>query len=72
MFKVKVAYIKNPITNWIFVTNGAGTSFGHGRSEKEAKLNAMSYIEKLNRTICKDKKIELVFVEVRDLHEPNK
>lgn len=70
--KVKVSYIKNPITNWIFVTNGAGTSFGHGTTKRDAKINALNYVEKLNRTICKDKKIELVFVDVKELNEPNR
>ena len=51
---IQIKYVKNPITNWWFLKNEAGTSIGWGITKSDAKNHAISQVEKWNQTLIKD------------------
>ena len=41
---MKVAFIKNPVTGYVFVQTKQGTGLGWGTTEKEAKAHALKQV----------------------------
>lgn len=64
--KVKVAFIKNPITGSVFVQCKDGTGIGWGKTEEEARDHALKQVGEWN------KEIVLEFVTPTQLMEEKK
>ena len=66
--KIKVAFIKNPITGFVFVQTKEGTGIGWGKNEEEARNHALKQIGEWNKNI-EDDEIVLEFVTPTQLME---
>ena len=66
--KIKVAFIKNPITGFVFVQTKEGTGIGWGKNEEEARNHALKQIGEWNNNI-EDDEMVLEFVTPTQLME---